>query len=118
MVAKTRFLKESKSAQPTSTSDISKTPCWRPSKLPPHKDLSEGASGFRADGTTPAPFQGHRWLPVRPGTAKACEGLPDETLVFDALGPNNENWAAAAQTHYSFLQHLEQGTTWRYKFDT
>jgi hypothetical protein len=34
------------------------------------------------------------------------------------LGPNNENWAAAAQTHYSFLQHLEQGTTWRYKFDT
>jgi hypothetical protein len=109
---------ESNSTEPMATSDNSKTTCWRPSKLPPFTDPSEGASDFRADGTTPAPFQGHRWRPVRPGTAKTCEGLPDETLVFDALGPNNENWAAAAQTHYSFLQHLEQGTTWRYKFDT
>jgi hypothetical protein len=44
---------------------------------------------------------------------------PASTLTYDAFGPSLLNWAAAAQTHYTFLQHLERGDTWRYKqFDT
>lgn len=39
------------------------------------------------------------------------------TVTYDAFGPSLDNWAAAAQIHYSFLQHLEQGDIWRYKFD-
>lgn len=117
-VPKALYLKETKSASATSANEISKIPCWRPSKLPPHTERSEGASGFCADGTTPAPFQGHRWLPLRSDPAKARKELPNDMVIFDAWGPNTENWAVGAQTHYSFLQHLEQGTTWRYKFDT
>ncbi|GAM34290.1 hypothetical protein TCE0_015f01767 [Talaromyces pinophilus] len=109
---------ETRSASATSAHEMSKIPCWRPSKLPPHTERSEGASGFCADGTTPAPFQGHRWLPLRSDPAKPRKELPNDTVIFDAWGPNTENWAVGAQTHYSFLQHLEQNTTWRYKFDT
>jgi hypothetical protein len=54
-----------------------------------------------------------------PGSEKFDISLsPAGTLTYDPFGPSWNNWASAAQTHYSFLQHLEQGDTWRYKFDT
>jgi hypothetical protein len=42
---------------------------------------------------------------------------PASTHTYDAFGPSLHNWAAGAQTHYSFLQHLEQGDTHKYEFD-
>jgi hypothetical protein len=45
--------------------------------------------------------------------------FPVSALTYDPFGPGNiKNWAAAAQIHYSFLQHLEQADAWRYKFNT
>lgn len=41
--------------------------------------------------------------------------FPASTLTEDGVA-GLKSWASAAQTHYSFLQHLEQGDTWRYKF--
>lgn len=42
---------------------------------------------------------------------------PASTLTYHPFGPSLVNWAAAAQTHYSFLTHLEKGDTWKYHFD-
>ncbi len=73
-----------------------------------------------ADGSVPAPFEGHRWLPVRtkPGERPYDIALtPASTLTYDAFGPSLHNWAAAAQTHYSFLSHLELGEISKYHFD-
>ncbi|KUJ12913.1 uncharacterized protein LY89DRAFT_699490 [Mollisia scopiformis] len=77
-------------------------------------------SDFNKDGSTPAPYAGHRWLPARvpPGSPYNIEDSPVSTFTYDAFGPSLGNWAAAAQSHYSFLHHLEKGDTWRYEFDT
>lgn len=94
-------------------------PSWRASELPSYTGPDDGPTDFHKDGTTPAPFQGHRWLPVR----KPLEDHYDlqrtaaSTLSYDAFGPSLKNWASTAQTHYSFLEHLEADDTWRYKFD-
>ena len=92
---------------------------WRPSELPSYEGPIEGPDHFQIDGSTPAPFKGHRWLPVRlaHGETYDMSLSPASTLTYDPFGPSLNNWAAAAQTHYSFLQHLELGDTWRYKFD-
>jgi hypothetical protein len=94
-------------------------PSWRTSDLPSYKGPPEGPPNFQNNGSTPAPYEGHRWLPVRvPSDQNYDISLsPASTLTYDAFGPGLHNWAAAAQIHYSFLQHLEQGDTWRYKFD-
>ena len=93
---------------------------WRASKLPSYEGPLEGPENFTMDGRTAPPFQGHRWLPVRlpEGETYDMSLAPVDTLTYDPFGPSLSNWAAAAQIHYSFLQHLEQGDTWRYKFDT
>jgi hypothetical protein len=94
---------------------------WRASELPPYNGRVEGPKDFEIDGSTPPPYEGHRWLPVRMPAGKNFDMSlsPASTLTYDAFGPSLLNWAAAAQTHYSFLQHLERGDTWRYKqFDT
>jgi hypothetical protein len=92
---------------------------WRASKLPAYDGPLEGPPDFNKDGSTPAPFEGHRWLPVRlpEGERFDMELMPSSTLTYDPFGPSLHNWATAAQGHYSFLQRLEEGTTWRYKFD-
>jgi hypothetical protein len=90
---------------------------WRASELPPYSGPVKGPKGFQIDGSTPPLYEGHRWLPVRMPTGKSFDMSlsPASTLTYNAFGPSLNNWAAAAQTHYSFLQHLEQGDTWRYK---
>jgi hypothetical protein len=73
------------------------------------------------DGSSAAPFPGHRWLPVGQGDEGKHEDptkYPDSTLTYDAHGPSLHTWAAAAQLHYTFLQHLEKNETSRYKFGT
>jgi len=94
---------------------------WRASELPTYGGPPEGPKGFTIDGNSEAPFEGHRWLPVRPpnGSVFDLGYSPASTITYDAFGPGSlRSWAVAAQTHYSFLQHLEDGGTWRYKFDT
>lgn len=96
-----------------------KRPSWRASELPDYKGPSLGPKNFELDGSTPAPFPGHRWLPVRNPADEYQDPTiyPASTLTYDPFGPSLQNWAATAQTHYSFLEHLETGDMWRYKFD-
>jgi hypothetical protein len=92
---------------------------WRASELPAYKGPPDGPSDFNIDGSTPAPFPGHRWLPVRhenKGEYEDPTKFPASTLTYDAHGPSLDNWATAAQLHYSFLQHLENNETSLYKF--
>ncbi|KAK0611383.1 hypothetical protein B0T14DRAFT_530259 [Immersiella caudata] len=100
---------------------------WRASELPSYKGPRDGPEGFNPDGSTPAPFKGHRWLPVREKPAVPApteenkKGFPDPPypvtkVTYDAFGPSLRNWGAGAQLHYSFLQHVERGETWKYKF--
>jgi hypothetical protein len=100
---------------------------WRASQLPSYSGPRDGPEGFKPDGTSAAPYNGHRWLPVRekPSIPESNEennkAFPDPPypvtkVTYDAFGPSLSNWGAAAQLHYSFLQHLEHGETWKYKF--
>ena len=100
--------------------DTPPAPSWRASELPSYNGLPAGPKGFDPKGSTPAPYEGHRWLPVRlgPGQLYDMALSPANTLTYEAFGPSLKNWAAAAQAHYSFLQHLEQGDTRKYHFDT
>lgn len=93
---------------------------WRASELPTYDGPLWGPDNFDYNGSTPAPYPRHRWLPVRPvpGESYHIDLFPAQTLTYEAFGPSLWNWAAGAQTHYSFLQHLEQGDTAKYKFDT
>jgi hypothetical protein len=43
--------------------------------------------------------------------------FPASKVTYKAFGPSLTNWGAAAQIHYSFLQHLEQDDIHKYKFD-
>lgn len=65
----------------------------------------------------PAPYEGHRWLPVRPSNNVDVASTPASTLTYDPFGPGLLNWAAAAQTHASFLSHLEKNETDLYRFN-
>lgn len=92
---------------------------WRASELPPYKGPANGPDDFKIDGSTAAPFPGHRWLPVRHENKDEYEDptkFPASTLTYDPYGPSLDNWATAAQLHYSFLQHLENNETSLYKF--
>jgi hypothetical protein len=68
------------------------------------------------EGSVHAPFRGHRWLPVSPKD-RDIDNTPAGALRFDSHGPGWTDWSIAAQTHYSFLQHVEQNDLWRYKFN-
>ncbi|KAJ6437100.1 para-nitrobenzyl esterase [Purpureocillium lavendulum] len=92
---------------------------WRPSSIPPYRGPASGPKGFYKNGSTPAPYQGHRWLPVLYSKEVPYDIslTAASTLTYNAWGPSLYNWAAAAQTHYSFLTHLERDDIWRYRFD-
>ncbi|KAF2397317.1 hypothetical protein EJ06DRAFT_144184 [Trichodelitschia bisporula] len=95
---------------------------WRASELPHWT----GPPSFIFNGSQPAPFPGHRWLPLPHRTfntphasppGRDISDTPAGALTYDAFGPSWRDWAVAAQTHYSFLHHLERGELWRYKFN-
>jgi hypothetical protein len=84
---------------------------WRASELPQWT----GPANFKFDGSSASPRPNHRWLPL-PRTHDIVD-TPAAALSYDAHGGGLHDWAAAAQTHYSFLSHLEKKDVWRYKFD-
>ncbi|ETR98228.1 hypothetical protein M419DRAFT_51868, partial [Trichoderma reesei RUT C-30] len=102
----------------TTGSGSSKKSTWRLSELPEYQGPIDGPPGFRIDGSTPAPYQGHRWLHVSTSQGKAFDPslFPCSTLGLTVRGPNTTNWAAAAQAHYSLLHHLETSNTSQYRF--
>lgn len=89
---------------------------WRTSALPDFDGPTDGPPTFAKNGSTPAPYEGHRWLPVRPPKDVDIASTPASTLTYDPFGPGLLNWAAAAQTHASFLSHLEKNETALYHF--
>lgn len=93
---------------------------WRTSALPSFDGAPEGPPNFPKDGSAPAPHRNHRWLPVRPNHAGDVLDIttsPASTLTYDPFGPGLRNWAAAAQTHSSFLSRLEKNETDMYTFN-
>jgi len=91
---------------------------WRASELPAYNGPVTGPKGWKSDGSVASPFVGHRWLPVRGKQEITGEEpvFPASTVTYDAFGPGLRNWGAAAQLQYSFLQHLENGEIWKFKF--
>ncbi|MCJ1369199.1 hypothetical protein MMC20_000408 [Loxospora ochrophaea] len=83
---------------------------WRTSELP----FWMGPPDFDIE-NFPAP-RGHRWLPLPDGTVN--DQTPIWASTYEAFGASLKNWAIGAQQHYSFLENLEKGELWRYKFDT
>lgn len=83
---------------------------WRASELPQWKD---GALFDRHEWFDP-PYKNHRWLPL--GPEYTLDGTPITRTTYDKSGPGWNNWAIAAQEHYSFLENLEKNELWRYNF--
>jgi hypothetical protein len=83
---------------------------WRASTLP----AWEGPPDYTVPGDFKPPFKRHRWLPAlnRTNTDKT----PISTSTYTQDGPGWHSWTVGAQQHYSFLEHLENGELWRYKF--
>ncbi|PKS10099.1 hypothetical protein jhhlp_001849 [Lomentospora prolificans] len=93
---------------------------WRTSSLPSFGGTAEGPPDFSKNGSSPAPYRNHRWLPVRTESTELLSDLtmsPASTLTYDPFGPGLLNWAAAAQTHSSFLSRLEKNQTDMYRFN-
>ena len=79
---------------------------WRASDLP----LWQGP----ADYVVPDdfnPFQGHRWLPTN---RTNVDDTPVMTTAYNQASSGWHDWKVGAQSHYSFLEHLEKGELWRY----
>ncbi len=83
---------------------------WRASELP---EWQENAL-FNRHEWFDAPYENHRWLPLGPDFT--LDGTPITTTTYSAAGPGWNNWAIAAQEHYSFLENLEKNELGRYNF--
>jgi hypothetical protein len=86
-------------------------PAWRASELP----IWTGPENYTISEDDVAPFKGHRWLPLPPGSD--IDKTPAHVVDYYAAGAGFHSWVVGAQTHYSFLENLEKEELWRYKFD-
>jgi hypothetical protein len=82
---------------------------WRASNLP----TWEGPADFEIHKGFSPPSGTHRWLPLND---EDDDRTPIGTSMYSANGPGLKDWTVHAQQHYSFLQHLECGDLYRYKF--
>ncbi|EOD46819.1 hypothetical protein UCRNP2_6448 [Neofusicoccum parvum UCRNP2] len=99
---------------PPSADERAKQGRWRPSELPRWSG-PEDYHISEEDKLEP-PFEGHRWLPL--GDEYPIEQTPISTTSFDAFSQGLWHWQVAAQEHYSFFEHLEDNSLWKYKFHT
>lgn len=106
--------------------DRGTTETWRASELPkwqgpenftfPLVDKGDAMFGGLKTGEPGAPpFDGHRWLPLTNSITEIYR-TPIANVEYAPWGPGWKCWAIAAQQHYSFLEHLEAGTTKIYHF--
>jgi len=111
----------------------SKSPqTWKPSELPIHPDDSEyqyfdfgptpdnalinSAIASEEDlwkTFDPAPFPGHRWLPLTQNTTSLLS-TPMSRITPDPWGVGVHHWAVAAQQHMSLFQNIENNTLHKY----
>lgn len=84
---------------------------WRDSELP----TWTGPENYTITEDDEAPFRGHRWLPLPPGSD--IDTTPAHIVDYYAAGAGFHFWVVGAQTHYSFLENLEKGELWRYNID-
>ncbi|TWU76100.1 hypothetical protein ED733_007743 [Metarhizium rileyi] len=88
---------------------------WRASRLPKWK----ASRDFNMSEWSPPDGRKHRWLPVPHGDDHILDGTPIMTTTYDAHTSTGWwNWVVGAQQHYSFLENLETGQLWRYRFYT
>lgn len=95
-------------------------PDWKsetPEEIPrwPDKENNEnGSATLAAIGAVGgAPYQYHRWLPLRHNDSDIYSTPIAETEW--RYGSNNQKrWALGAQSHYSLLENLEKGQLQRY----
>jgi hypothetical protein len=83
---------------------------WRASDLPDW----QGPLSFIVPNDFSPPFPYHRWLPAR--HLNNTDDTPISTATYTLDGTGWSSWTVAAQQHYSFLEHLEKGELWRYRF--
>ncbi len=76
-------------------------PSWRASQLPEWSGPDD--RDYKADFF--APFQGHRWLPLKKGSPN--DRTPITTTEYHKASRGWSSWAVAAQQHYSFFENLE-----------
>ena len=96
---------------------------WRPSKLPTWQGADDYAFPVeeRKDILKPLkigepggpPFKNHRWLPLRDDD-KSIHRTPVHLSRYHPHSLDWQNWAIAAQVHYSFLENLEAGSLSKY----
>ncbi|KAE8326086.1 hypothetical protein BDV39DRAFT_177469 [Aspergillus sergii] len=82
---------------------------WRATGLP----AWEGPADFKVSKGYPPPSKSHRWLP---SADENGDRTPIGMSMYGDNGPELDDWTIHAQQHYSFLQHLEDGDLYRYKF--
>ncbi|KNG80811.1 hypothetical protein ANOM_009969 [Aspergillus nomiae NRRL 13137] len=95
-----------------SSSDQSRAPItqdWRATDLPTWK----GPADFKILKGYPPPSESYRWLPL---ADEDGDRTPIGMSIYGDNGPELDDWTVHAQQHYSFLQHLEDGNLYRYKF--
>ena len=83
---------------------------WRASELPFWHDSDDFYHRERFN----PPSVNHRWLPLGPGYT--LDGTPITKTEYSTWGPGWNNWAIAAQEHYSFLEHLEYNDLEKYQY--
>jgi hypothetical protein len=93
--------------RPTNETEVS----WRASELPFWHDSDDFYHRERFN----PPSDNHRWLPLGPGYT--LDGTPITTTSYNPWGNAWNNWAIAAQEHYSFLEHLENNDLEKYQYD-
>ncbi|KAE8374306.1 hypothetical protein BDV26DRAFT_284369 [Aspergillus bertholletiae] len=82
---------------------------WRATDLP----AWDGPADFNISKGYPPPSQDHRWLP---SADESGDRTPIGMSIYGDNGPGLDDWTVHAQQHYSFLQHLEDGDLYRYRF--
>ncbi|GAB1199777.1 hypothetical protein APSETT444_009136 [Aspergillus pseudonomiae] len=95
-----------------SSSDQSRAPItqdWRATDLPTWK----GPADFKILKGYLPPSESYRWLPL---ADEDGDRTPIGMSIYGDNGPELDDWTVHAQQHYSFLQHLEDGNLYRYKF--
>ena len=91
---------------------------WRASELPDWSGPTD--RDYTQDFV--APFDGHRWLPLKKGIPD--DRTPISTTEYNLASRGWHRWEVAAQQHYSFFQNLERNQLdnyhigmWDFKYD-